>query len=51
MNAGSSGRLPEVNQQSKAEYTNTQQDLPAHGILSHVSRLMQAFRVLGKVFS
>jgi hypothetical protein len=36
MNAGSSEVLPEVNQQSKAEYTNTQQDLPGIGyILAH----------------
>jgi hypothetical protein len=39
------------NSQGKTEYSNTQQGLPVHGILSHIARLMMAFRVLGKVFS
>jgi hypothetical protein len=39
------------NSQGKTVYSNTQQGLPVHGILSHIARLMMAFRVLGKVFS
>jgi hypothetical protein len=35
----------------KTEYSNTQQGLPVHGILSHVTRLMKAFLVMSKVFS
>jgi hypothetical protein len=35
----------------KTEYSNTQQGLPVHGIHSHITRLMKAFQVLGRVFS
>jgi hypothetical protein len=37
--------------QCKTEYANTQQGLPVHGILSHVTRLMKALMVVGKIFS
>jgi hypothetical protein len=37
--------------QSKTEYFNTQQDLPIYGILSHVTRLMKALMVVGKISS
>jgi hypothetical protein len=37
--------------QGKTEYSNTQQGLPVYGILSHVTRIMTDFQVLGKVFS
>jgi hypothetical protein len=37
--------------QGKTEYSNTQQGLPVHGIHSHVTRLMKASQVLGRVFS
>jgi hypothetical protein len=33
------------------EYSNTQQGLPGHGILSHITILMKAFQALGKIFS
>jgi hypothetical protein len=37
--------------QRKTEYANTQQGLPVHGIFSHVTILMKALMVVGKVFS
>jgi hypothetical protein len=48
---GSSKALPEKHKTSKAEYTNTQQGLPFQGILSHVTRLMKAYKGSGFSFS
>jgi hypothetical protein len=48
---GHQGVLPEEKSQCKTEYSNTQQGLPVHDILSRVTRLMKAFRVLDRVFS
>jgi hypothetical protein len=47
---GSLGKLPEIKSYRKAEYSNTQQDLPFHGIPSHVTRLMEAFSGFGYSF-
>jgi hypothetical protein len=47
----SSKTLPEKHITSKTEYTNTQQGLPVHGILSHVTRLMKAYNGSGFNFS
>jgi hypothetical protein len=48
---GSSRVLPEKYKTSKAEYTNTQLGLPVHGIHSHVTRLMKAYKGSGFSFS
>jgi hypothetical protein len=48
---GSSKTLPEKHKTSKAEYTNTQQGLPVHGIHSHVTRLMKVYNGSGFNFS
>jgi hypothetical protein len=48
---GSSKTLPEKHITSKTEYTNTQQGLPVHGILSHVTRHMKAYTGSGFNFS
>jgi hypothetical protein len=48
---GSSRTLPEKQVTSKTEYTNTQQGLPVHGILSHVTRLMKVYNGSGFSFS